>query len=370
MPADLPAETAETAALVENGENGATPPSARGLPRLLKVAVAVVGLAVLVLIVGGIWLWRQVNPPGSVGPKVTVEIPRGSSVARVASILDAKDVVTSARIFRVYVRVTGAGDFQAGVYARGELRREMDMRDAVEALEEGPVIEYQRLTVPEGQTLRQIAERVGKLPGRSGDRFLELANSGAVQSKYQPAGGSLEGLLFPDTYNVAETEDEKAILSRMVTLFDRVADSARVRAGAKRLGITPYEAIVIASLIEEETKVADERRLVSAVIHNRLEKGMLLQIDATVLYALGAHKDRVLFSDLEIDSPYNTYKYPGLPPTPIAAMGGASLEAAVDPADEDYLYYVKTDTDGSHAFATTGEEHQRNVADARARGVR
>ena len=210
-----------------------------------------------------------------------------------------------------------------------------------------------------------------QLEGRSSERFLELATSGAVRSKYQPeAVTTLEGLLFPDTYLVAEDEDEERILRRMVALFEQVADGAGIADGARALGLTPYELVVVASLVEEETKIADERALVSAVIRNRLERGMLLQIDATVLYALGEHKNRVLFRDLEVDSPYNTYRYAGLPPTPIAAPGAESLAAAAAPADSPFLFYVKIDADGRHKFAETAAEHGRNVAEARAKGVR
>lgn len=341
------------------------------MTRAWKIAIGVGAGLLLVLGLGAFWLVRQIDPPGGPGEPVAVEIAEGTSASRIAAILDDEGVITSARVFRLYTRVTGAGEFQAGIYRKGEFRRRMAMGDVVDALEAGPRIDYERLTVPEGLTLAQIAERVGGLESRSEERFLELAASGAVRSKYQPEGSTnLEGLLFPDTYLVAEDEDEETILRRMVTLFDQVADEVGLAAKAPAAGLTPYEAVVLASLVEEETKIADERDLVSAVIHNRLERGMLLQIDATVLYALGEHKERVLFRDLEVDSPYNTYKVAGLPPTPIAASGRESLRAAVEPADAAYLYYVKIDEDGRHAFAETGAEHQANIRQAERNGVR
>lgn len=341
------------------------------MTRAWKIAIGVGAGLLLVLGLGAFWLVRQIDPPGGPGEPVAVEIAEGTSASRIAAILDDEGVITSARVFRLYTRVTGAGEFQAGIYRKGEFRRRMAMGDVVDALEAGPRIDYERLTVPEGLTLAQIAERVGGLESRSEERFLELAASGAVRSKYQPEGSTnLEGLLFPDTYLVAEDEDEETILRRMVTLFDQVADEVGLAAKAPAAGLTPYEAVVLASLVEEETKIADERDLVSAVIHNRLEREMLLQIDATVLYALGEHKERVLFRDLEVDSPYNTYKVAGLPPTPIAASGRESLRAAVEPADAAYLYYVKIDEDGRHAFAETGAEHQANIRQAERNGVR
>lgn len=370
-------EEEREATVVEDPETGPTPtprgqsePRRRALSRAWKIAIGLLIGVAMILGIAGLWLVRQIDPPGSPGDRVTVEIPPGTSAARIAAILDERGVVTSARVFRLYSRITGAGEFQAGIYRRGELRKKMGMGDAISALERGPEIEYQRITIPEGFTLEQIAERVGET-GRSPDRFLEVASSGAVRSKYQPEGSTnLEGLLFPDTYYVAEDENEEAILRRMVNLFEQVADEAGVTQKAQAVGLTPYEAIVVASLVEEETKIADERRVVSAVIHNRIENGMLLQIDATVIYALGEHTTRVLFEDLEIDSPYNTYKFPGLPPTPIAAPGAEALRAAVEPTDDTYLYYVKISEDGRHAFAETGAEHERNIAKARENGVR
>lgn len=340
------------------------------LTRRGKIIVGVAAFALLLAGAAGVWLVRQIDPPGSPGDAVTIEIAEGSAQSAIADLLDDRDVITSSRVFRFYLRVTGAGEFQAGIYSSGELRTNMAMGDVVDALESGPEIAYERLTVPEGLTVEEIAARVDALEGRSGERFLELATSGAVRSSLQPEGvDTLEGLLFPDTYLVAEDETEEEILRRMVTLFEQVTDSVGLVERADAVGLTPYEAVILASLVEAEAKVPEDRELIASVIHNRLDDGMLLQIDATVIYALGEHTERVLFRDLEVESPYNTYQNPGLPPTPIAASGEASLEAAVAPADTEFRFYVKTDEAGKHAFARTADEHQRNVADARERGV-
>jgi UPF0755 protein len=136
------------------------------------------------------------------------------------------------------------------------------------------------------------------------------------------------------------------------------------------VGLSPYEVIIAASLVETEAKVAEDRPLIASVIHNRLQRKMLLGIDATVLYALGAHKTRVLFRDLEVDSPYNTYKHAGLPPTPIGASGVRSIEAVLSAPRTDYLYYVLIDSNGKHAFATTAAEFERLKAESRRKGVR
>ncbi|HUR48355.1 MAG TPA: endolytic transglycosylase MltG [Acidimicrobiales bacterium] len=329
-----------------------------------------IGLAVFIvgLLGTAVTVQRTVDPPGAAGEEVAVTIPAGSSTARIAAILDEKGVVESARAFRIYTRLKGAGPFQAGDYT---LRKRATFGEIVDVLSRGPEIIQDRLTVPEGLTLEQIAERVGKLPGRSAEAFLAAAQSGEIRSTLQPDSvNTLEGLLFPDTYMLDRGDDEKEILQRMVSTFDTVAAETGIDQAAEGGRVTPYEAVVIASLVEREARVAEDRGPIARVIYNRLERDMLLQIDATVLYALGEHKTRVLFSDLEVDSPYNTYRVKGLPPTPIAAPGRAALEAAADPPANDFLYYVVVESDGSHAFASTGAQHQANIRQADENGVR
>ena len=332
--------------------------------------VLLAGLAVVIVGVlgAGITVQRTVDPPGEPGDEVAVTIPAGSSTARIAAILDEKGVVDSARSFRIYTRLKNAGPFQAGDYT---LRQRASFGEIVDVLSKGPKIIQDRLTIPEGLTLEQIAERVGKLPGRSADVFLAAAKSGEIRSTLQPDSvDTLEGLLFPDTYMLDRGDDEKEILQRMVSTFDTVAAEEGIDQAAEGGRVTPYEAIVIASLVEREARVPEDRGPIARVIYNRLERDMLLQIDATVIYALGEHKTRVLFRDLEVDSPYNTYKVKGLPPTPIAAPGRAALAAAADPPANDFLYYVVVESDGTHAFARTGAEHQANIRKAEANGVR
>jgi UPF0755 protein len=335
----------------------------------------VVGGALVVLLVvglgGGIWVFRQVDPGGGPGAAVKVDIVPGTSVAGVAAQLDDQGVISSARIFRLYLKVKGgAGAIQAGEY---ELRRNLSMGEAQASLRRGPSIRFEKLTIPEALTLDQIADRVGTVPGRNRDKFLAAANSGAVRSRWQPPGqNTLEGLLFPDTYLLTDKEDETAIVRRLVGRFDEVADEVDLGQGggqAKLPSLSPYQLVVAASLVESEAKVHEDRPLIASVIRNRLQKGMRLQIDATVLYALGKHKERVLYKDLEVDSPYNTYRIDGLPPTPIAAVGKASLEAMLRPADTTYIYYVLADKSGKHAFATTSAEFEVLKAEARRKGL-
>jgi UPF0755 protein len=336
----------------------------------MRWPLVLVGLFVAVLLVaaaGAVWVQRQINPPGEPGAEVEVVIEEGMSVDEIGRLLAEQGVIANATVFRYYARLNGADNIQAGRYTLNE--RESFGR-VLDILAGGADVDQERLTVPEGLTVEKVADVVGQLPGRSAARFLELVRSGTVRSQYQPPGNNnLEGFLLPETYFFDEGADEEAILRRMVREFDDTATALGIATAAARLDVTPYELIVIASMVEREAKVPDERGQIARVIYNRIEQGMRLNIDATVIYALGGDKERLLFRDLEVDSPYNTYRVDGLPPGPIASPGRASLEAAVAPTPGPWLYYVLTDHDGRHAFATTGAEHERNVADSSRRGI-
>lgn len=330
------------------------------------------GLVVVGVVLAGLawsWVQRQINPSGAPGQAVAVSVAPGMSTADIGELLEREGVISSATIFRYYAQFTGAGSIQAGNYT---VRKGEELSKVFDVLEGGASVDMgQPITVAEGLRLEEIAAAVGKLPGRSADRFMEAARSGTARSQYQPPNSTnLEGLLLPETYFVAPDEDETKILRRMVDAFDKVATELNLSGGAARRGITPYQAVTVASMVEREARVPEDRGPIAQVIYNRLAKGMALEIDATVLYALGEHKDTVLFKDLEIDSPYNTYKVPGLPPGPIASPGRRALEAAVNPAPGPFLYYVVIEANGKHAFAVTGEEHNRNIQAAAKKGLR
>lgn len=315
------------------------------------------------------WFQRQIDPPGPPGEVIEVIVPRGSSTSRIAKILSDNEVIGDARLFRYYAQLKGRGGFEAGKY---QLAKRSSFDDALAVLVRGPELPKElRLTIPEGLRLAQVADRVAALPNRSAAKFLELAGTGTVHSQFQPVGSTnMEGVLFPDTYSVAESDDEAKILQNMVAVFDQVAADEGLADAQRLVGVTPYEALIVASLIEREAKVPQDRAPIARVIYNRLKKGMPLQIDATVIYALGGNVTRVLNKDLEVDSPYNTYKIKGLPPAPIASPGKASIAAALKPADGNMLYYVVTAEDGSHSFATTFAEHRRNIREADRKGLR
>ncbi|HEX5267002.1 MAG TPA: endolytic transglycosylase MltG [Acidimicrobiales bacterium] len=335
------------------------------LSRLWRVVA--VGVALLVVVVGGVALWvdHQVNPGGRRGPAVVVDVPSGASTTRIADELASAHVISHPFLFRLYVKVLGGGPFEAGEYS---LPRHDSYGDVVASMHRGPLVH--RLTIPEGFTLDQIAARVGAIPGHTRARFLAAARSGEVRSQYQPAGSTdLEGLLFPDTYQVQPGETDTQILGQMVARFDEVAGQLGVAGAAQSAGVTPYQAVVVASMVEREAKVPADRGLVAQVVYNRLTRGMRLQVDATVLYALGPGHSTLSAADLGVASPYNTYRVTGLPPTPIASPGRAALEAALNAPKGPYLYYVVVEPDGKEAFSTTLAGQEQNIALARSRGL-
>ena len=315
-------------------------------------------------VVGGGWFVYQLTR-SSDGPMVEFVVEAEADTSTVADDLAQQEVIGSALVFKVWTTITGAGPFPAGTY---QLREGMGIRDAISALEEGPqAIPDTELLLPPGLTVAQIAARVGEIPGKSAETFLEVAGSGLVRSKYQPPEVmSLEGLLFPDTYLIGANETEESIVRRLVARFDEIADTVGL---ANATGLTPYQVVVAASLVQTEAGVAQDAPLISAVIRNRLAAGIPLQIDSTLCFAKGGCPPVPTNADKEIDSPYNTYRIAALPPTPISSVTQASLAAALAPADVPFIYYVIADANGTHAFATTLDEHNRNVAAARAKGL-
>ncbi len=329
------------------------------------------GLALTFLVLAGsgvVWVQRQVNPPGAPGEPVRLTVEQGMSTSDIGSLLEQQGIIASADIFKYYARLTGVASIEAGTYI---LEKRSDLSDVVKVLEGGAAkAEDDKVTVPEGLTLAEVAKVVGGMPGRSADRFLEVANSGAIRSQYQPAGiKSLEGLILPETYFVSKGDDEAKILRKMVDSFDQLATQLNVTGAAAKFGITPYQAIIVASMVEREARVDEDRGKVARVIYNRLERKMQLQIDATVLYALGRAQESVSFKDREVNSPYNTYRIAGLPPGPIASPGRKSVEATVSPSPGNWIYYVLTDPSGRHSFTADDREFQNLVNQCIAKGL-
>ncbi len=337
------------------------------LPRWLKALGLVVVIGLLAGVLSIVWIGRQINPPGRPGAAVQVDIPKASSTARIASILSKDGVIHSPSVFRLYVKISAAAPLLPGTYT---LHRNQKYGDVVSVLEKGPPIVDNsiRLTIPEGLTLAQIAARVATLPGRSADKFLAAATSGQIRSRYEPAGSNnLEGLVFPATYQVSASDGEATILQRMVQKFDDTATTLGLDQAAAKLGISVYQLVTVGSIVEREGKLDADRGPIASVIYNRIAKGMFLQIDSPLLYGeqlADPHK-----IDLKAATPYNDYKFKGLPPTPIASPGVASLEAASSPPSTTYLYFVLIDPNGQQAFASTAADFARLRAEAKAKGL-
>lgn len=330
--------------------------------RRVTVLAAVVLTPIALILIAGYVLLRSIGVVGPSDPGATVEvvIPQGSSAADIGQLLEEKGVVRSALGFEVVARLDGRGQhIQAGRY---ELRRGLSARAALAVLEKGATAEFVRVTFPEGSWLTDFATRLAEATDISAANFLGLATSGEIRSTLQPdTVDTLEGLLFPSTYQVVEEDTGRTVIKRLVTEFERrVAALDFSRAKAK--GLSRYEAVIVASMIEAEARVPQDRPKIAEVIYNRLEKGMRLEIDATIHYALGRHKRVLTASDLEVRSPYNTRMHYGLPPTPIGAPGLASLTAALNPAEGDLLYYVVKDCQGRHAFSASYDRFLENKA--------
>lgn len=330
----------------------------------LRTVLAVMVAIVLVLAAAGIasawYLFVRPDVAGvAPGEPVSVEIEQGASTVEIATQLSRAGVVPNANRFLLESRLQGAdGQLRAGVY---DMETGMSYEAAIALLVAGPQITYVTVTIPEGWVITEIAERVQSDTGIPAEEFVALAESGYAEfprEYLRDVDGSLQGYLFPKTYRVEEGMTARDVINMMLDQFEVELAEVDVAAAEAR-GLSLHELVTLASMIERETRVAEERPLVSSVIHNRLDKGMRLQIDATIEYLLPGTRFRLTYEDLEIDSPYNTYRYAGLPPGPIASPGLASLKAAAAPADTEYIYYVLTGQDGSHTFTVTYGEFLR-----------
>jgi UPF0755 protein len=306
--------------------------------------VAVIGLVIVTLVVG---------------------------VLEIARLLSEAGVVESSIEFERHVRNTGISNrLIAGRY---DLVTGMSVEEAASALVEGPAEgDVFRITVIEGLTINQMLDSIVR---QTSFTFAELEAAlldGSVTSTLLPRRpdelSDWEGLVFPDTYEFASNARPADVLEAMAETAEQRIDSVDWSAIEAR-GLTVYEGVIIASMIEREAAVDEERPVIASVIFNRLDEGMLLQIDATVVYALGGGARVLTFDDLEVESPYNTYLNPGLPPTPIAGPRLASLTAAAGPAETDFLYYVLIDADGHHAFTSDFDEFLGFQDQARENGI-
>lgn len=336
-------------------------PVSRGGRRARLLGYLLVALFAFILGLGAGYARGYFSNGGEVGQAVTVVVPEGASLSDIAERLAARGVVKHARAFVIRAESDGyATKFKPGTYS---LHQNEPYEDLVAALVRGAKAPTLKVTIPEGTTLEQAGELVaGEVKSISAGEYVAVARDDppAFRLGGYKAGTTLEGLLFPATYEVRPTFTARALVKQQLAAFGDTFAEVDMRR-AHKANLTPYDVVIIASMVEREARVAAERPLVAAVIWNRLRSAMLLQIDATIQYALGETKPVLTFDDLEIESPYNTYKYAGLPPTPIANPGLASLQAAADPAATDYLYYVaRGDGSGRHYFSA---DYQQFLAD-------
>ena len=303
---------------------------------------------------------------------ITVNIPQGSAASEISSILDSTGIVSSKLAFELYLRNENLTDkLRAGTY---ELPNNLSFEEVTALLLKGPPLKTYTITVPEGLW---ISETLEILSAQTGYDVLQLENSltsGLVTSSYLDSTEALElqnweGLLFPNTYQIDIEANGEDILQIMVSELEKRYELLLSNYSVPDWINNPNEFFTIASLIEAEAKLDEDRPLVSSVIRNRLNDNMLLQIDAAVLYALQKRKSQVLLIDLQVDSPYNIYKFTGLPPTPISGFGEKAMQAIFDTPENDFIYYLLTDINGKMTFTNNYEDFINLKNKAKEEGV-
>lgn len=360
-------------------------PKESGFVRKAFIALMAFGVFVVALLgAGGWWAINQVRGAEGEGEPVDVAVPQGATLAQASRILEEKDVIENATFFRYYAKWKNLNSVKAGDYEG--FRTGMSLDEAVDELAQGPLpARFTELSVPEGLTVRDIEKKVlATFPEMTNGDLgaAELAAGTGPTSKYygfRPPGElSLEGFLFPATYRVEKPDiaDESKLLDQMVKKFDAVADEVGLAQAPEKLDgvagkrqITPYDALIVASLVEKEAKLPEDRAKIARVIYNRLERGMRLDIDASVFYCFPGKTDGLTAADLRADCPYNTRQKYGMPPTPIANPGKASLQAALNPEPGPWLYYVLADADGRHYFTDNYNDFLRQKQESEKAGL-
>lgn len=349
-------------------------------------------LANLLIIGGGVYGWwyiRQANAPGESGPPVEFNIAPGETVGQVSERLEDEGIVENAAFFRDYAGDHGGLTITPGLY---RLPTGDHVGNVLSVLRTPPGETFSNVTFPEGFTLRQMAARLAEeLPNFDAERFMTAANDPAIPAAFRAPGvTSMEGLLFPATYRVFNNDSESQVIIRMAEQMERVGAQEEIESGVVGVpaNYSPYQILIIASMIEREARTEGDRAMIARVIYNRLSLPMKLEIDATVIYNVPAAEVEVegTIDRLQgVDTPWNTYTRDGLPATPIANPGRASIDAALHPAPNPspagaecagvaagqclYLYYVLEDEQGNHAFAVTLEQHQANITAASEAGL-
>lgn len=317
-------------------------------------------LLLLVLLALRSVIYPLILKPVGESENVKIKLEPTSTVSDVASLLETKQVIRSSWIFVILARWQGVEGFPPGEY---ELRQNRSASQVLNTLRQGPKIKEYAITIPEGFTIEQIAGRISKETGVDEGEFKRLTQTSAHSENFESYSflsengtETLEGYLFPKTYIITEEHSAKDFIQIMLDQYQKETAGFELPPFARERNLNFHHLLTVASLIENEAKIAEERSLISAVIYNRLAKNMKLQSCATVQYALPERKANLNTEDLKVDSPYNTYLHSGLPPGPICNPGIASIKAALNPAPVNYLYYVLTESGDRHAFTDSYQE--------------
>lgn len=341
---------------------------------LLKKILLVLTAAVVIIGVFGYGyidsLFKPVDPKAS--EIIQIEIPKGSTSTDIAQILEENNLIKNELIFRLYLNYSGNdGALKAGKY---DLAQNMDIKGIIQVLVSGNnKIDSVRFTIPEGYNVKQIADKLAGEGLVDKERFLQLVKEGNFDYDFikqipndKNIEYKLEGYLFPETYEIRRGATEEEVIEKMLSQFEKEWKPEWSKV-AQDKGYTVHEMVTLASIVEREVVVDEERPIVAGVFYNRLDDSWSLQSCATVQFILGKQKDTLTFDDLEIVNPYNTYVNQGLPPGPIGSPGRNSIQATIYPAEHDFYFFVtKKDNSGEHFFSKTFSEHQQN--DAKSRG--
>ncbi|AHD06547.1 aminodeoxychorismate lyase [Paenibacillus larvae subsp. larvae DSM 25430] len=331
-------------------------------------------LALVMIVVAGsvFYVINALKPLEPSDETKRIEIQLGDGIKTLGNKLEQAGLIKDGTLFYYYSKLKGlGGNIKAGEY---ELKPGLTYEAILDKFTKGDVMKNSRFTVPEGYTIDQIAEKLKETGVISEEEFLGKVEKAGVEPLTSaipadiPLKHRLEGYLFPTTYELKKDITADSLIDSMLSTMDKKLKEIPGfnQETLAKLGVNQHQLLTVASLIEREVVVDAERPLVAGVIYNRLSKGMPLQIDATIQYALGKQKERLMESDLNIDSPYNTYTHKGLPPGPIASPSEASIKAALNPEASQYFYYVtKKDGSGAHLFAETYEQHKKNIEESK-----
>jgi len=327
--------------------------------RYLKIAIVggyILGISLLFYIIGLLY-YQTTSAPGTNNDSVIVEIPQGASLTRISHILSEQGLILSPSAFRLLAYIKNKQkQIQLGEF---DLNAAMTPGEILEKITSGKSLLHS-VTIPEGYRILEINQLLVNKGFTKDDEFILQTKNPTLIKQLKIPTDSLEGYLFPDTYHFSRNTNAQAIVETMVNTFkDKVLKKEYLQQ-AQTMGLSFHEIITLASIIEKETGAAEERKMISSVFHNRLKKNMLLQTDPTVIYAIKNFDGNLRKKDLSMDSPYNTYRYGGLPPGPIASPGLESITAALNPAETQNLYFVSKQ-DGHHQFSTNLSAHNMAV---------